>query len=191
MRSLDERKHNPLEGDIEWGLEFCGVPMCSNYYVFHQMSKILNANPQIEQIIEYGTYTATMSMYLGMEGIRRGIPVYTYNIEKQTNDGTDKVLNHLGVNQIIMDIYKNREEIFPLLASKVTYLICDAQTKKDDAIMSVPHLKEGSIFAMHDFGVEVIDSDIEILYKTGRIMPIKSHEANHANCQFANFKVIK
>lgn len=190
MRDLQERKINPLEGDIPWGLYFCGIKMSSNYFTFHQMSRLLDENPKIEQIVELGTFTASMTMYLGLEGIRKNIPVKTFNLHKQTSEETDRVLDHLKVEQRFFDIYAERDKLFPILSSKTTYLICDAGQKSWDAIMSFPHMKSGSIMSIHDWGVEVFEDDVKLMLNSGKVTKIRPEEWNKTNVQLANFRIL-
>lgn len=158
MKTLRERNYIPEGDDWGWFKQFCGIEMSSNYYVFHIFSTILTKNPQITRIVELGTYTGSMSIYLGLEGIRNGIKVTTFDIKDHLTPPTKELLKRLGVNCIIQDIFADMDSVKGWLSNPV-YLLCDNGNKKQEFAQLVPHLKSGSVVSVHDYGVEFMEED--------------------------------
>lgn len=186
MKSLRERNYLNSTADWKWYHKFCGIEMPSNFYTFHIFSTIIDENPQIERIIELGTYTGSMAIALGLEGIRKGIEVITINIHDELTLPTKKILNKLDVKIMICDIFSKREEIKNLF-DKPVYLLCDNGNKKDEFAAFVPYLKSGSIVSAHDWEVEIAPKDIALF--TNKLMPFHSDDWQKHNTQLATWIV--
>lgn len=183
---LNERKHNNVEGDWAWFHNFAGIGMPSNYYTFHIFSKIIDENPQIGRIIELGTFKGSMTVALGLEGIRKGIDVHTWEISKQISEETEKLFSRLGIKAYNADIWGNKEFIKTLFDRPV-YLLCDNGHKATEFQEFVPHLKPGSIVSVHDWNTEVHPRDIESL--NAIIEPFHEDDWMKHNVQLATWRV--
>ena len=180
-------KTKNFQGNWEWGTLFAGIPMNCNYYVFHQISRILAENPQIKSICEIGQCTGSMTIYLALEAVRKKIPCHSWDITRQITPETEVILNSLHVRSHYMDVFAYKENIISMINTEPVYLICDGGDKKREAEMFVPHLKSGSIVSIHDYGREVFDADLIPIQD--KVMPIRPHEWNLHNSQFCSLRV--
>jgi predicted O-methyltransferase YrrM len=171
---------------MEWGLEYCGIKMSSNYYTLDVISRVLTLNSHIKRIIEIGTYTGSLSIYLGLEGIRIGTPVYTFDIKRQHNQITNCIFNSLGIEFNEMDVFAHREQLFELFDEPL-FILCDGGIKSSEFAMVVPKLKSGSIVCVHDYSTEFLDSHWEPY--TEYVQPIMKDEWMKHDTRLAIFKI--
>lgn len=186
-KDLEWLKTVDINGSWSWGNKFAGITMASNYYVFDIMSRLIDENPQIRSINEIGTHTGTFAVYLGIEGIRKNIPVRTFEINKQISKETNTLLEKFGVVQEVWDVFAYPEKVIELIDKEPCYLIADGGDKKREAAMFVPSLPSGSILSVHDWGQEVVFKDLEPI--ADRLIPIRPEEWARTNAQFASFKI--
>ena len=190
MRDLEWEKTQSINGNWEWGSRFCNVKLASNYFVFDIMSRHLAENPQITRIVEIGTHTGGMALYLGMEAVRMGIEFHTWDIEKQTTEDTDKILNKLGVIQHIGDAFEKESEIMEMISKEPTYLLCDGGNKHREVEMFAKYLPENSIISTHDYGQEIFSEDLIATMKMTQLLPLRVQEWGEKNAQFITLKVL-
>ena len=183
-----ERNNMNLEGDWEWYQQFCGIEQSSNYYTNHIFSTIINENPAIKRIIELGTYTGSMAIALGLEGVRKGIEVQTFNCEEQTTAETQRILNKLDVIRNILDIFEppNIPKIKALF-DKPVYLLCDNGNKRAEFHLFVQYLKPGSVVSVHDYGVEFMPKDADV--HSALLTPFREEDWQNHNVQLASWVV--
>ena len=187
MKDLEFSKTQNFNGDWSWGNKFLGISMSSNYYVFDIMSRLIDEYPSTRSIVELGTHTGTFAIYLGLEGVRKTIPVTTFEITKQVSVGTNTILEKLGVDQQVWDVFAYPDKVIDKINTEPCYLICDGGDKKKELALFVPHLKSGSILSVHDWGQEVTYKDLEVIFD--RLIPIRPEEWGYTNCQFASFLI--
>lgn len=188
---LNERKHHSENGDWEWFKEFAGIGMPSNYYTFHLISRIMTENPQIQRIVELGTYWGSMAVYFGLIGIRRDIPVVTLDKEDQVRPRTKKLFEALSIAYRVMDIFEHRDVVKHVLALCPTYLICDNGNKADEFYEFGRALTPGSVISVHDYGTEFYDEDARRLSDIRSIEPFHPEEWTKHNVQFATWKIVE
>lgn len=188
---LNERKHHSRDGDWQWFQEFAGIGMPSNYYTFHLISRIITENPQIRLIMELGTYWGSMAVYLGLLGIRREIPVVTFDLVDLRRDRTKKLFDKLGIHFHRMDIFEERDFVKAGLREHgPTYLICDNGNKSDEFYEFGRELTPGSVISVHDWGTEFYDQDAKRLSDVRAIEPFHPDEWSNHNVQFATWKIL-
>ena len=188
---LNERKHHSENGDWEWFKEFAGIGMPSNYYTFHLISRIMTENPQIQCIVELGTYWGSMAVYLGLIGIRRGIPVYTFDKVDQLRHRTKLLFQALRINFHSLDIFEYRDIVKEIFGQRITYLICDNGNKADEFYEFGRALTPGSVISVHDYGTEFYDEDARRLSDIRSIEPFHPEEWTKHNVQFATWKIVE
>lgn len=186
-RDLEFAKTQNYNGDWAWGSKFAGIPLCCNYYVFDIMSRLIDENPQIKGIVEMGTHTGGMAVYLGLCGIQKGITVNTWEITKQISKETDTMLDKLGVIQHVFDVFAYSEKVIEQINKEPIYFLADGGDKKRELALFVPHLVRGSIVSVHDWGMEVTFKDLEAV--ADRLLPIRPEEWGQHNAQIASFLV--
>lgn len=175
-------------GSLEWGLNYGPVkdsPL--NYYTLHVISQMLNENPLIGQLVEIGQFTGTISLYLGMEAVARGLDCHSYEILKQTDVPTDRVLTRLGVHTHYCDVFQYPEMVIDIINKKPTLIFVDGGNKALEFEVFVPHLPQHSIIIVHDFMREVVDSFWHV--HADKVLPINIQNWSYLNCQTACFKV--
>lgn len=181
-----QRKSNQENVDWAWFYKFAGITMPSNFYTFHVFSKIFDENPQIKRIVELGTHTGSMAIALGLEGIRKGIEVHTFELAEQITEETKRILDCLSVKRYECHIFQEKQQIMRLLKEPV-YLLCDNGSKSVEFQEFVPSLKPGSIISVHDWGSEIHPHDIEPLQKL--IEPFHESDWDRHNVQLATWKI--
>lgn len=182
-------KHTKENYPWEWFLDFAGVGMCHNFYVHHLFSKIIDANPQIERIVEFGTYWGSMTTALALEGLRKKIPFHTFEITEQRKPEIIELHQKLNVLDFIGDIFEKslKEFIASRLKLSQAFLVCDNGDKAREFKEYVPMLKSGSIMAVHDYMTEFYDADWKV--HENLVEPIMQDEWLKHNAQLCIFKV--
>lgn len=189
LEELQWRKKNDVSGDWAWGKEFAGITMASNYYTFHLMSKIMSANPQLRGIVELGTYTGSMSIYLGLEGIRKGIEVVTFDIIDLLSLESRTILDTLKVQRVVCNLFdpEVQRHMRMMLSRFPVYLIVDNGDKPREFKEFVPMLRAESIISVHDYGIEFSDADWMV--HKDKVEPYLKDEWAAHNVQLASFKM--
>lgn len=172
---------------LEWGLNFTTIKDAPlNYYTFHTISKMLNENPLIKQVVEIGQFTGSMSLYLGMEAVARGLDCHSYEITKQTSVETDRLLKRLDVRTHYCNVFEYPDMVIDIIKMAPTLLIVDGGNKQEEFKIFVPHLPEHSIIIAHDFEREFFEKDWMVHNKI--VDPINVVNWNYLNSQTACFK---
>lgn len=186
--SPQEAKFDKADHPWEWFTSVAGIGMAHNFYVHHLFSKVMDEN-DIGQIVELGTYKGSMSVMLGLEGIRKQVPVYSFDISDQTTLETSRLFTTLSIKYHIMDIFEpdNRRFLEDQLSKRKTFLICDNGRKAEEFEAFGRHLPSGSVIAAHDYLTEFHDKDVEPI--AHKLEPYLKDEWNRHNCQFTMYRV--
>lgn len=186
---LNAEKHTKENYAWEWFTDFAGVGMCHNFYVHHLFSKIMDANPQVKRIVEFGTYWGAMTTALALEGLRKKIPFHTFEIKEQRQPEIIELHKRLSVLDFICDIFTQdfKDFIETRLKLSPVFLICDNGDKAREFLEFVPMLKSGSIVAVHDYMTEFYDKDWQV--HADLVEPIMQDEWLRHNAQLCIFKI--
>lgn len=186
--SPQEAKFDKADHPWEWFTNVAGIGMAHNFYIHHLFSKVMDEN-NIKQIIELGTFKGSMTVMLGLEGIRKQVPVYSFEISDQTTLETSRLFTCLCIKYHNMDIFEpdNRRFIENLVGKQPTFLVCDNGRKPEEFEAFGRYLLPGSVIAAHDYLTEFHDSDTEPL--KDQIEPYLKEEWNRHNCQFTMYKI--
>lgn len=173
---------------MDWGKQFCGITMSSNYQTFDLISRVLDTNLQIRRIVEIGTYTGSLSIYLGLEAlsINSQMPMYTFNIERQHSAITESIFKSVRVEFVMLDVFERRKELFHLF-DRPTFLLCDGGNKYEEYMMCVPQLPSGSIVAVHDYSTEFTDEHWKKL--ADKVEPVWQDEWLKEDVRLAIFRI--
>lgn len=172
----------------EWHTTFVGQYMQHNYRLYHILDSIFLENPQITRIVEMGTGNGALSVFLGLWGIKKGIPLLTNDISLMHDT---KLFSYLKINFIqgdenSLDI---KEKIECFLDKRACLFICDGASggKETEFKYWVNKLSSSSIIAAHDLGNEFQVCNIaECLYLCE---PYKVERWLEMNAQMAFFKI--
>lgn len=167
----------------ESGLKFCGIKTHHNYYAIHLLSVIMENNPQVERIVEFGRSSGSLTINLGLIGVSKGIPVHSYDLEKRTSHSTDKILKQLGVFTQVID-YTNfmaSQQIGDYLFNKPVYVIFNGNDN-DEISSFVHHLFEESVVSVLNY-----DSKTESHRSIKTLKPFMEKEWNKKGVQLATW----
>ena len=147
------------ERDIPWPYwgSFVGQEAGHNPYTYEVISRLLLAH-EVCSIIEIGTQQGALTTYLGLWGMRLGVPVHTFEIYPALCEPVRPVLDALHV-ECHGDCFEGNliEEI---MCERPTYLICDGGDKPREYRVFAPMLPVGSLVSVHDWGIEITEEDI-------------------------------
>lgn len=149
---------------------FAGQKAQHGFVLYHHISLLLHANRQVRSIVELGTSMGAMSIYLGLWGVRLGIPVHTfdrtafpfgktYNID----EGARPIFDALKIQCHWINLFSDagKQEVLKAVGTEPAYLYCDNGSKKDEFYEFVPKIAAGSIISAHDWPGEITPADIE------------------------------
>jgi hypothetical protein len=161
----------------EFSLRFVGQEVQHSFFVYHIMSLILEANPQIAGIVELGTGTGGLTMYLGMWAARRGIPMTSFDINAYAMEaeGIPAVFEALGVNYEQHNVFQGpgHERARAAVTGKPIYLFCDNGNKPEEFKMFVPMLESGSVVSVHDWTAEIRPEHVEAVVAEHKLEPFR------------------
>ena len=150
----------------------------SLYYYF---SYIFLDHPHIARIIELGTSMGAMSLYLGLWGARKSIPVHTFDqddfvFKKEHNVddiGAKSAFEKLGIIMHRRNIFadKGQAVVKKLLKGKPVFLFCDNGDKAREFNLFVPHLEPGSVVSVHDWPGEIGPRHVSALVEERGLVP--------------------
>jgi len=168
-----------------WNTRFIGVPMLHNYWQYHEMGRILELNRHLNGIAEIGAWKGALSIYLGLWGIRLGIPVITFETDRQLLAPIEHILKRLSV-RIYGDCFEGgRIEEFIGQRGPI-WLICDGGDKAREVRTFAPVLAPGSLISAHDWLYEIFPHDVEGLGLT----PYREDEWMAMNMGLATWRVV-
>lgn len=152
------------ECEWEWFLDFAGIPECSCKYQQHIISQVLRCN-DVEVIVELGTFKGALALYLGVCGLVKGIPVYTFDRDTDLSIPAQPAMNRMEVIWQQTDYLTDAgiADVMCAIANRRVYLICDGDNanKATEFNTFVPLLKKGSVVSVHDWHAEVHPEDIK------------------------------
>jgi len=144
-----------------------------------------------KSIVEFGTWTGLTSLYLGMAARLRQIPFTTYDYKDFRLDEIKMAwlpamefqeVNLLGGaepakegepigKEALPDKIEPDADVVQRISRDGVLLLVDNGNKVVEANSYCPHLKAGSAFMIHDWGCEVLRSEIqEMLRDCGFVM---------------------
>lgn len=142
---------------------FLGLDMAQTPQALIHWERFLS-QLRFRRLIEIGTGSSALSLFLYLFCIERNAMFRTYDIAKRFHDSN--IHRHVGFHRVFreMDVFKAEEQIRDLLAGPgMSILFCDGGNKPKEAQTFAPALKVGDILALHDWGREVQHGDIEHL----------------------------
>lgn len=112
---------------------------------------VLNSNPQIEGIVELGSWEGGMSWFLWAQAQARGQWFNTFDIMQPERE--PPCFERL-------DFYRYPERIEALVSGAPVALFCDGGNKPRELKTFPPLCAPGSIFLAHDWGTETTADDV-------------------------------
>jgi len=142
-----------------WYKHFLGIYQRHAYWMYKVIDDILNENKQIKGIIEIGTAPGALSTFLGLECYERGLkPLLTYDIK---GFAEPKLFELLKIKFIIRGCF-HKDSIQEIIeyADTPIFFMCDGGNKPKEFNYFTGLLKQDSVIAAHDWGVEIKLEDI-------------------------------
>lgn len=143
---------------------FLGVRAAQTWSDFYNWERFLNANP-VESIIELGTWHGGFALFLMLQAIQRGAEFMTFDTAPCPAWDT-WVAKALGLRSksSTVDIFEDGGahvrkflDWFP----KPALVLCDNGDKPAEVALFAPMLKPGDFLAVHDWGTEFNEPDID------------------------------
>lgn len=146
-----------IELPWECWLSFVGQGAAHNFFIHDLISRNMARYPGVHSIVELGTYRGALTMYLGLWGLRLGIPVHTFDYEPALSAPVHHVFEKLGVITHWCDMYTEEgiAEVMKAVGDKPTYLICDGGDKPKEFDLFGQLIPVGSMMSAHDWGTEI------------------------------------
>jgi hypothetical protein len=176
------------ELSLPWHTYFIGQHMQHNYWLYAVIDRVMMANPQIRSVVELGTGAGAVSMVFGLWGIKKEMPVLTFdNVVRHDT----KMLEALKVRFCQLDIFSEEaaKEMQGCIGDTPTWLFCDGGFKGKELQTFSPNLPKGSIISAHDLGTEFKhDYHAAALCREGVIEPYHPEWWMENNIQLALYK---
>jgi hypothetical protein len=128
-----------------------GRPIAQYWEDLALWETVLNENPQLNQIIEFGTWQGGMSYFLWAQAQAREMEFTTLDINKP-----DKEVPEFYQ----FDIFKRFKAVWGNYLYNDTLIFCDNGDKPKEVALVAPMLTVDSIIAIHDWGTEFVLEDI-------------------------------
>lgn len=131
---------------------FGGITAAQYLIDFYLWECILNENPQLKTIIEFGTWRGGFSWYLYSQAKVRNMSFITY----------DSII-HFKIRPpgfVKRDIFADYEEIGRLISLGPCAVLCDNGNKPREVKTFAPYLTNDSIMIAHDWNTEFFEEDI-------------------------------
>jgi SAM-dependent methyltransferase len=178
---------------VPYNRHLAGVPAQHALATYDVIESIMQTHPHISRIIELGTADGALSMYLGLWNKRLGIPVYTIDNRPaaMNRKRMPQTFRELGVQFVLMNALSKQglAAVRTMLEGAAVYLICDNGNKKAEFNTLVPHLLPGSVVSIHDWGTEVLPSQVEHTVKDYTLRPFRPGQWEKDNLKMATWTV--
>ncbi len=131
---------------------FGGIP-CAQYFIdFILWEKVLNDNPQLEGIVEIGTWQGGFSWFLWAQCKVRGMKFHTFDVLTPDRPPPKFIRKDVWEDPSSLELLFHQIE--PLA------LFCDGGNKPRELATFPPMCAPGSIFLVHDWKTEMMPSDV-------------------------------
>lgn len=164
-----------------YGLRFAGQLMQHNFYTYHVISRVLEANPKVKSIIELGTGHGALTLYLKLWAARLGVEIHTFDVHNWIKqEGVDKMFERLGIHVHIESVFNEQviQKIKDIINGEPTYIVCDNGNKPKEFALYAPLLPSGSVISAHDWGKngEIRPQDVEEVVLKQGLVPFEPEE---------------
>jgi hypothetical protein len=136
-----------------WANHFLGTQTIQCWDDLYIWERILNTHPEMQHVIEVGTGSGGLSMYLALQCYARGILFSTYDFLYIPTFVTHPVAKLLNLHNRQVDCFAERHSVADLLRASAhpLVLLCDGGNKPKEFQTFVPMLQPGDIVAVHDW----------------------------------------
>ena len=135
------------------GVSFGGVACAQMYTDFYIWEAVLNDNPQLNGIVEIGTFNGGFSLYLAAQAEAREMGFFrTYDVIKPERDIPGFVkIDVFAEHQAVGEMLKRND---PLA------LFCDGGNKPRELQTFSRYVTGESVIAVHDWNNEILPEDV-------------------------------
>jgi hypothetical protein len=160
---------------------FAGQRAQHSFVLYDYISQVLLDRPEVSAIVEIGTSLGALSIYLGLWGARRGIPVHTFDYslfafdpQHNVDEITAKpIFDKLGIVMHRADVFSDDggREVSGLISGAPVLIFCDGGNKPREVQTFAPMVGDGSIVCAHDWPGEIKPEDVASVVEAARLVP--------------------
>ena len=141
-----------------------GISVSKTWAEIFQVEAILG-EVAFDRIVEFGTGSGAMTIFLGICATMQGKPVFTYDT-KEVSEQVQHIFSRLNVTSVTENIFEDEKIIGYIIGGEGrTLLYCDNGNKNMEIETFAKYLKPGDVILLHDFPDEVSEADIEAAKK--------------------------
>lgn len=151
-----------------WTVKFLGVQAVQFWADLLLWEKLLDAHPTLRTCVEIGALHGGLSLYLLLQSDARLMQFTTFDLNPpaalDTTIGRQLHLRSHFVQGDVFDDYGAGGDLKTILADASAHplvLLCDGGNKPKEFQTFVPLLWAGDLVAVHDWGNEFTDLDVE------------------------------
>ncbi|RLF27730.1 MAG: hypothetical protein DRN14_05040 [Thermoplasmata archaeon] len=145
-----------------FGLTVWHEPVC-----LFNFEWVFNTYGPFEYVVELGTGTGGLSLFLYLQQVVRGGRFVTFD-----KCAPSPILKRIGVDVRICDIFREVDSIQRILQNHRSFLYCDNGDKVREVTTFAPHLTPGSVLGVDDWGFEITEDDVsDVLQNFGLVTP--------------------
>lgn len=142
-----------------FGSHFCGLEIRQYWADLALWELFLNAHPDIQALVEMGTFKCGMSVFLKLQAAARGIPFWTFDRDRPAEmESAAAEFVELDSDFIHGDFWADTKgELLNIIEDaliKPILLFVDGGNKGKEFAYFVPFLCPGDYVAVHDYGTE-------------------------------------
>jgi hypothetical protein len=130
---------------------FGGVT-CAQFWIdFILWENVLNDNPQVEAIVEIGTWEGGFSWFLWAQAQAREIDFITFDAVKPKDP---------PLHFVQLDVWANPKRVEAVIRARPVALFCDGGNKPRELQTFAPICDPDSVILVHDWGTETHPADV-------------------------------
>lgn len=161
----------------------CGVTMQKAWTELFQIECLLNEF-HFDRIVELGTGSGGTTIFLGLQGILRNIPVYSFDIgsneeAQRLSARTKEAFRRIGVVYEEINVFDHVESIGHIINGEGRTLLYNdcggTDGGKSETMLSFGRfLKEGDVVLVHDYDTQ--EFSVEVAKSMEKIIHVKPYE---------------
>lgn len=133
-------------------ISYCGQKATQWWADLYMWERLLNEHPEAQVIVELGSGTRGLSLFLLHQAEARGLGFVTFDREFFSGPLVP------GFN--LIDIFEEPGRVLPRIEQPGVVLLCDNGDKPRELAVFGSRLRPGSLCVIHDWGDEATEADL-------------------------------